>query len=62
MTGKPRLSVLVSNGNGTDLAIGNDDHLYMVDYAGYRINLGLFTKQRLEQLRFNLGQLEAFAS
>jgi hypothetical protein len=58
---KPHLGVLVSNGNGTDFAIGNDDHLYMVDYTGYRIDLGIFNKARLEQLRFNLGQLEAFA-
>jgi hypothetical protein len=45
------VSVGITLGSGQELAITDDDHLIVIDHAGYRIDLGRATKRRFADLR-----------
>lgn len=53
--------VVITLGNGTDLAIDENDQLYVIDYSGTRIELGKATKHRFGQIRAYLTRLEVHA-
>lgn len=53
--------IFITLGGGVDLSINKDDHLVILDRAGYRIDLGLATHKRLEELKDYIGRLQIHA-
>jgi hypothetical protein len=51
----------ITLGGGTDLGIDEKDQLFVIDYAGNKVELGLATTRRFNQLREYLHRLEIHA-
>lgn len=53
--------IYISLGGGTDLGITKDDHLVVIERSGYRVDLGLATAKRIDEIREYLNRLKIHA-
>ena len=55
------ISIYISLGSGQDLGITDGGHLVMIDYTGYRIDLGRATKKRIDMIQEYIERLKIHA-
>ncbi|RWB40427.1 MAG: hypothetical protein EOQ44_25120 [Mesorhizobium sp.] len=56
-----KISIYITLGSGQDLGIDDDGHLVLIDYTGYRVDLGRATTRRLDLIQEYVGRLAIHA-
>lgn len=55
------MSIYITLGSGQDLGISESGHLVLVDYTGYRVDLGRATNRRFELIQEYIDRLKIHA-